>query len=159
MLCFDGTTDLFARGTNVVQLMSFLKRDDYTQQVVYYQSGIGTYLPPNRLMPVVRLVLRLLDDAFAWDLDDHVMGGYRFLMQNWLRGDRIMLFGFSRGAYTARALAGMLEKVGLLPRGNNEQVPYAYKMYKRTDAQGWSESDDFKKTMSNPVTVDFVGVW
>jgi uncharacterized protein (DUF2235 family) len=40
-----------------------------------------------------------------------VMGGYRFLMQNYLSGDRICLFGFSRGAYTARALAGMLFKV------------------------------------------------
>ncbi|KZP01467.1 hypothetical protein CALVIDRAFT_559282 [Calocera viscosa TUFC12733] len=159
VLCFDGTSDLFDRGTNAVQLMSFLKTDDYTRQMVYYQSGVGTYLRPNMLMPIVRTVLKLLDDAFAWDLDDHVMGGYRFLMQNWLPGDRIMLFGFSRGAYTARALAGMLEKVGLLPRGNNEQVPYAYKMYKRIDSEGWTESDAFKKTMSTPVHVDFVGVW
>ncbi|KZT56882.1 hypothetical protein CALCODRAFT_435135 [Calocera cornea HHB12733] len=162
VLCFDGTSDLFDRGTNAVQLMSFLKTDDYTRQMVYYQSGVGTYLRPNMLMPIVRSVLKLLDDAFAWFVEPQVMGGYRFLMQNWLPGDRIMLFGFSRGAYTARALAGMLEKarhVGLLPRGNNEQVPYAYKMYKRIDAQGWTESESFKKTMSNPVCVDFVGVW
>lgn len=40
-----------------------------------------------------------------------VMGGYRFLMENYVKGDRICMFGFSRGAYTARCLAGMLNKV------------------------------------------------
>ena len=39
------------------------------------------------------------------------MGGYRFLMQNFTKGDKICIFGFSRGAYTARCLAGMLHKV------------------------------------------------
>lgn len=44
-------------------------------------------------------------------------------------GDRICILGFSRGAQTSRALAGMIEKVGLLPAGNRQQVPFAYKMY------------------------------
>lgn len=52
------------------------------------------------------------------------------------RGDRICIFGFSRGAYTARALAGMIEKVGLLPAGNHQQVPFAYKMYMKDDEEG-----------------------
>lgn len=51
-----------------------------------------------------------------------VMSGYEFLMQNYRVGDKICLFGFSRGAYTCRALAGMLYKVGLLPKDNQEQV-------------------------------------
>lgn len=51
-------------------------------------------------------------------------------------GDRICIFGFSRGAYTARALAGMIEKVGLLPAGNHQQVPFAYKMYMKDDDEG-----------------------
>ncbi|ELU44441.1 hypothetical protein AG1IA_01525 [Rhizoctonia solani AG-1 IA] len=57
------------------------------------------------------------------------MGGYQFLMKHYSEG----LFGFSRGAYTARALAGMLHKVGLLPPDNVEQISFAYQMYKRTD--------------------------
>lgn len=51
-------------------------------------------------------------------------------------GDRICIFGFSRGAYTARALAGMIEKVGLLPSGNHQQVPFAYRMYMQDDEEG-----------------------
>ncbi|EEB87391.1 hypothetical protein MPER_15266 [Moniliophthora perniciosa FA553] len=54
---------------------------------------------------------KALDEAIAWNLDAHVMGGYEFLMQNYSEGDRICLFGFSRGAYTARSLAGMIHKV------------------------------------------------
>ena len=74
-------------------------------------------------------------------------------------GDKICLFGFSRGAYTARALAGMLHKVGLLPAHNNQQVPFAYKMYTRTDETGWKQSVAFKKAFSVDVEIDFVGVW
>jgi uncharacterized protein (DUF2235 family) len=52
----------------------------------------------------------------------HIKDAYRFLMQNYHEGDRICLFGFSRGAYTVRCLAGMLHKVGLLPASNGSQV-------------------------------------
>lgn len=46
-------------------------------------------------------------------------------------GDRISIFGFSRGAYTARALAGMIQRVGLLPADNTQQIPFAWSMYIR----------------------------
>lgn len=87
------------------------------------------------------------------------MGGYKFLMQNYREGDRICLFGFSRGAYTARCLAGMLHKVGLLPASNIEQVPFAYNMYKRNTTEGWKQSASFKKTFSRAVMIEFVGCW
>ncbi|KAI6161302.1 hypothetical protein EDD17DRAFT_1759354 [Pisolithus thermaeus] len=74
-------------------------------------------------------------------------------------GDKICLFGFSRGAYTARALAGMLHKVGLLPPYNYQQVPFAYHMYSRDDPDGWKQSRVFKKAFSIDVDVEFVGVW
>ena len=74
-------------------------------------------------------------------------------------GDKICLFGFSRGAYTARALAGMLHKVGLLPSYNHQQVPFAYRMYTRTDQLGWRQSTAFKKAFSMDVDIDFIGVW
>ena len=74
-------------------------------------------------------------------------------------GDKICLFGFSRGAYTARALAGMLHKVGLLPSHNHQQIPFAYSMYTRTDELGWSQSTAFKKAFSIDVDIDFIGVW
>ena len=116
-------------------------------------------------------------------------------MQNYRQGDKICLFGrwsfpnptqaihlitmsgFSRGAYTARALAGLLFKVcaagelktksklkvstqiGLLPRDNEEQIPFAYRLYQRTDKLGCQLAAGYKQTFCTPVTIDFVGVW
>ena len=74
-------------------------------------------------------------------------------------GDKICLFGFSRGAFTARALAGMLQKVGLLPRCNREEVPFAYEMYAKNDEEGWRLSEQFKRTFSTDVKINFLGVW
>ncbi|EJU01021.1 hypothetical protein DACRYDRAFT_108354 [Dacryopinax primogenitus] len=156
VLCFDGTGDLFdTTNTNIVKLVSFLKKDDYRNQMVYYQTGVGTAVKAGLFSGLAKMAAY----GVGWDIKYHIMGGYTFLMQNWVPGDRIYLFGFSRGAYTARALAGMLHKVGLLPRGNDEQVPFAYSMYMRTDKAGWEASTSFKGTFSNTVSIDFVGVW
>jgi len=97
--------------------------------------------------------------AIGNHLDAHVMGGYEFLMENYHAEDKICIFGFSRGAYTARALAGMIHKVGLLPAGNHQQVPFAYKMFTRNDDKGWKQSTAFKKAFSVDVEIEFVGVW
>ncbi|RPD64672.1 hypothetical protein L226DRAFT_528953 [Lentinus tigrinus ALCF2SS1-7] len=160
VLCFDGTGDQFdSDNSNVVKFFSMLKRDDRREQMVYYQTGIGTYTSPQLVTAVGQAVSKTLDEAVAWNLDTHVMAGYEFLMQNYEVGDKICLFGFSRGAYTARALAGMLHKVGLLPSHNHQQIPFAYKMYMRTDALGWKQSTAFKKAFSIDVDIDFIGVW
>jgi uncharacterized protein (DUF2235 family) len=74
-------------------------------------------------------------------------------------GDQICIFGFSRGAFTARALAGMLQKVGLLPPSNREQLPFAYTMYKKDDDDGRKLSSQFKRTFSVDVRIKFLGVW
>lgn len=86
------------------------------------------------------------------------MGGYEFLMNNYCNGDKISIFGFSRGAYTARALAGMLTKVGLLPRDNTEQVPFAWKMYTDTGKDA-NLAAGFKQSFCRSVEIDFLGVW
>ncbi|KAI6154266.1 hypothetical protein BKA82DRAFT_4099354 [Pisolithus tinctorius] len=160
VLCFDGTGDQFdADNSNIVQFFSMLKKDDPSQQMVYYQAGIGTYTIPQIATPFYAKLSKTIDAMVGNNLDAHVMGGYEFLMQNYEAGDRICLFGFSRGAYTARALAGMLHKVGLLPRCNHQQVPFAYKMYSKDDDEGWEQSKAFKKAFSIDVDVEFVGVW
>lgn len=92
-------------------------------------------------------------------LDAHVQGGYQYLMQNWREDDRIAIFGFSRGAYIARALAGMITKIGLLPRDNTEQISFAYRMYERTDEEGLRQARQFKKTFCRDIVIDFLGVW
>ncbi|CAA7270706.1 unnamed protein product [Cyclocybe aegerita] len=160
VVCFDGTGDQFdADNSNIVQLVSLLKKDDQTKQLVYYQTGIGTYTSPKVATPFMSKTRKILDEMIALNLHAHVMSGYEFLMQNYISGDKIYLFGFSRGAYTARSLAGMLHKVGLLPAGNFQQVPFAYKMYTRADDIGWEQSNEFKKAFSVDVSIEFIGVW
>ncbi|KAJ1310118.1 hypothetical protein OPQ81_006865 [Rhizoctonia solani] len=160
VLCFDGTTNVYDdTNTNVIKLFSLLKRDKREEQMVYYQPGIGTYAPPGIFLPVTMALAKVADQGIALYLDKHVMGGYQFLMKHYNEGDKICLFGFSRGAYTARALAGMLHKVGLLPPDNVEQIPFAYQMYKRTDLTGFHQSAGFKKTFSREVRIEFMGVW
>ncbi|KAJ7481689.1 hypothetical protein FB451DRAFT_134549 [Mycena latifolia] len=159
ILCFDGTGDQFdADNSNIVQLVSALKKDDRRKQMVYYQAGIGTYAPKIVTSFATKISLTL-DAMIAWNLDAHVMAGYEFLMQNYTANDRICIFGFSRGAYIARSLAGMIHKVGLLPVDNHQQVPFAYKMYARADATGWAQSNAFKKAFCNHVDINFLGVW
>ncbi|TFK33598.1 hypothetical protein BDQ12DRAFT_690919 [Crucibulum laeve] len=160
ILCFDGTGDQFdADNSNIVQLVSLLKKNDRSKQMVYYQAGIGTYTSPKVATPLMSKMSKTLDVMVAWNLDAHVMNGYEFLMQNYTAGDRICIFGFSRGAYTARSLAGMLHKVGLLPADNFQQVPFAYKMYTSVDDIGWEQSNEFKKAFSVDVDIEFLGVW
>ncbi|KAH7911623.1 hypothetical protein BJ138DRAFT_1006185 [Hygrophoropsis aurantiaca] len=160
VLCFDGTGDQFdGDNSNIVQFFSMLKKDDMSQQMVYYQAGIGTYTVPQIATPFMASVSKTLDMMIGIHLNAHVMGGYEFLMQNYQAGDKICIFGFSRGAYTARALAGMLYKVGLLPVCNHQQVPFAYHMYCQDDKAGWTQSTAFKKTFSINVKVEFLGVW
>ncbi|KAJ6585687.1 hypothetical protein B0H19DRAFT_1110489 [Mycena capillaripes] len=136
-----------------------LPKGNRTKQMVYYQTGIGTYTNPQVATPIMSRFSKFIDEAVAWDLDAHVMGGYEFLMQNYTDNDRICIFGFSRGAYTARSLAGMLHKVGLLPAYNTQQIPFAYRMYCTTDETGWKQSNAFKKTFSIDVDIEFIGVW
>jgi uncharacterized protein (DUF2235 family) len=133
ILCFDGTGDSFDdENTNVVKLFSCLKKDNAEEQAVYYQSGIGTYTPGYKPWTIIGdFVAKKMDQAVAWYLPEHVMSGYKFLMRTYVEGDRICLFGFSRGAYTARALAAMLHCVGLLPRDNEEHAEIAYSMFSR----------------------------
>ncbi|KAF8829500.1 hypothetical protein HHX47_DHR3000528 [Lentinula edodes] len=108
VLCFDGTGDQFDEdNSNVVNLFSLLKKDDPSQQLVYYQSGIGTYTIPQIAQPWMAKLHKAADMMVGIHLNAHVMTGYEFLMQNYKIGDKICIFGFSRGAYIARALAGI----------------------------------------------------
>ena len=88
--------------------------------------------------------------------DQHVVGGYKFLMRFYAPGDDIYLFGFSRGAYTARFLAEMLDHVGLVSQGNEEMVMFAWKTFsnwqQRKDGEGWGarKQDMYKCVVLHP---------
>lgn len=155
VVCLDGTGDQFDHdNSNVVNFVATLKKDD-PNQVVYYQSGIGTYDGHG----LSGGFTAAMDMAIGSSLGVHVRDAYEFLMQNYHEDDRICLFGFSRGAYTARCLAGMLNKVGLLPAHNTAQVQFAYNFFKDDSEIGWMMSQGFKKTFCIEVSVYFIGLW
>ena len=69
---------------------------------------------------------RTIGLAFGYGISENVADAYQFLMRNWEPADRIYVFGFSRGAYTARVLCGMLHAVGLLTPGNEALIPLLF---------------------------------
>jgi uncharacterized protein (DUF2235 family) len=157
VLCLDGTSDQYAAvNTNVVKLYAMLDRAR-NDQLSYYQPGIGTFPPPGVWGRFKRWFVTRLDLAIAWLLPEHVTDAYRFLMRYYQEGDSIFIFGFSRGAYTARAVAAMLYKVGLLTQGNEELIPFAWDIFKREHDQALYRG--FQKTFCRPVRVHFLGLW
>ncbi|CAK3899752.1 Hypothetical predicted protein [Lecanosticta acicola] len=155
IICLDGTGDKFdGDNSNIVHFVSCLKKS-YPNQITYYQSGIGTYNGGG----LTNGVNAAFDMAVGSGLGVHIRDAYKFLMQNYQENDKICLFGFSRGAYTARCLAGMLHKVGLLPAHNVSQVQFAYEYYKDDTVNGWKMSADFKRTFCMNINVYFIGVF
>ena len=154
VVCLDGTGDQYDHdNSNVVHFVATLKKDD-PNQVVYYQSGIGTYGDSG----LSGGFTAAMDMAVGSSLGLHVRDAYEFLMQNYNEDDRICIFGFSRGAYTARCLAGMLNKVGLLPAHNQAQVHFAYNFFKDDSEIGWKMSQGYKKTFCIDVNVYYLGL-
>ena len=105
VICCDGTGNEFGRSnSNVVKLYSILQHD--SAQIAYYHPGVGTMGSRNALSKVDKLWTKLIGLAFGYGISDNVADAYQFLMRNFEPGDQVFVFGFSRGAYTARALCG-----------------------------------------------------
>ncbi|OCK75851.1 hypothetical protein K432DRAFT_429139 [Lepidopterella palustris CBS 459.81] len=181
VLCFDGTGNKFSgtdADSNILKVYRMLDRNDEFQ-FHYYQPGIGTYVVTKSLSHTSRLdrlkswYAKAKDSAVGTSFAEHVMGGYRFLMRYYIPGDDIYLFGFSRGAYTARFLAEMLDHIGLLSAGNEEMARFAWKTF-----QKWQVREDrteeerrqkkylldfmcaFRETFSRPVRrIRFLGLF
>ncbi len=132
VICCDGTGNEFGeQNSNVVKLYKILVSD--AGQVTYYHPGIGTMGARNALTRVGKWWTRVIGLAFGYGISDNVADAYEFLIKNFHPDDRVYVFGFSRGAYTARALCGMLHIVGLLTEGNEGLIPYAIRMIKRSE--------------------------
>ncbi|TIC06464.1 hypothetical protein E3Q16_01136 [Wallemia mellicola] len=160
ILCLDGTGDQFdGDNSNVVRFFRCLKKDEPSKQLVYYQAGLGTYVTTRSANPITTKLSEIGDMTIGSGLGHHIRDAYAFLMENYTQGDKICMVGFSRGAYSARGLAGMLQKVGLLPKGNREQIPFAYRMYKDNSDDGWKMSSLFKETFSIKVNIHWIGAW
>jgi uncharacterized protein (DUF2235 family) len=141
VICLDGTgNQMKAKGhTNVATLYEMLDLSDPAKQLGYYDPGVGTMSSANATGAISRSFSRMCGLAFGSGMKTNVAEAYTFLMQHWLPGDELYVFGFSRGAYTARALVGMLNRPGLLRPGSENLVPYAVAQYATNKT--FSESD------------------
>lgn len=164
VICCDGTGNEFEDcNTNVVKLYSTLLIDD--TQIGYYHPGVGTMGAPTARNRLERWWTQAKGLAFGAGLMSNVGDAYRYLMNTCQENDRIFLFGFSRGAYTARAIAAMLHMFGLLYAGNEGLIPYITRQFiQRSRRQGkmahtFEMAAGFKATFSRDVRIHFVGVW
>lgn len=126
IVCCDGTWQkLGDKLTNVaLTARSIAARDSQgNPQIVYYSAGVGVSLDR----------LSLWQGMTGADLDEHLLGAYLFLTLNYEPGDAIYLFGFSRGAYTVRSLAGILRKCGVLRRAHVDKLSDALEIYRNRD--------------------------
>jgi uncharacterized protein (DUF2235 family) len=169
VVCCDGTANEFAKNrTNVIKLYSTLVHDT-DAQVAYYHPGIGTMEPFGALSPLTRTFTRLLGMAVGYGLENDIRDAYVFLIRTYEPGDRIYLFGFSRGAFTVRAVASLISMYGMIRKDNETLVPYAIRMLTGIQRAGTNRAaaheyfalaDEFKRTMScGSPDIHFVGIW
>jgi len=163
VVCCDGTANGLTRNrTNVIRMWLSVERDP--DQIAYYDPGVGTLGSPGGLTKLRRRLDRAIDMATGTSLRQNVLEAYEFLMETYEQGDRLFLFGFSRGAYTARVLAGILDMFGLMPKGSKNLLPYVWQIYSNDEQDVGSIGKRFElanalKRLNRKPTVQFLGVW
>lgn len=159
-LFLDGTWNEPDDRTNVIRLKEATVNEG--DQLVHYIEGVGN-----------RLFERLRGGALGKGLSRNVRDGYQWLTEKYEDGDHIFLFGFSRGAYTARTIAGMIARCGLLRKGATMQVEDVFDRYRKgKDAtpihqigfavqrgEPLSAEDQKLWDQSRRVEIEFIGVW
>ncbi|MEX0861107.1 MAG: DUF2235 domain-containing protein [Cucumibacter sp.] len=120
---------------------------DGVVQLVHYGEGIGT----GHVLSSLQVWAA---GAFGIGLDDKILDAYRFLIFNYEPGDEVFIFGFSRGAYTARALGGLVRKCGILTKGRVDKIEEALKFYRNRSDSTHPDHDlaqEFRLTFSQEV--------
>jgi len=170
VLCFDGTGNVVRPegNTNVLQLF---RRIDYDpdRQLTFYDPGVGTFSAAGAWTPLAQRISRLLGLAFGAGLRTNLDEAYTFVINHWDPGDEIYIFGFSRGAYTARAMAGLLSRIGVIRPGSENLVRYAVSTYARRKSkwtdEDWKQAAQYKSAFGRPANgryeapVTYLGVW
>jgi len=175
IICSDGTGNMGGkgRGTNVFKLYEAVdlhghrhgKGGDLPPQIAFYDDGVGT----EALKP-----LKLLGGAFGLGLTRNVKELYTQLCRSYRPGDRIYLFGFSRGAFTVRTLAGLVLTCGIIDvwkihsgRELDRRVMEAYREYRRRyrqfvepeDMDAVGEPLRMRDDVFDSAWIEFIGVW
>ena len=123
VFCADGTWDGKSNHTNVFKLFNALLIS--SEQMPFYDNGVGADGNP---------IDQFLGGAFGTGLFQKIKDGYTRISHVYEAGDELFLFGFSRGAYTARSLAGMIATCGLPSKGFDDQlVESAFQAYRNKD--------------------------
>lgn len=140
--------------SNVVKLSYCIaKRDGDIPQLIYYDQGVGSG----------NILDRATGGAFGEGLEDNIHEAYRFLVANYEASDELFLFGFSRGAFTARSLAGMVRKCGVLRREFVPQHRAAVALYRSEHRPADPVAVKFRQDYSigggADIKIRFIGVW
>jgi uncharacterized protein (DUF2235 family) len=160
VICCDGTgNEVEGNLSNVLKLFRIAQKND--KQRVYYNPGIGTIGTDDPWARIRQNTKGVFELATGYGLDDEILGAYKFIAELYEKDDGVFLFGFSRGAYTVRALAGFINMVGLLPADLLNIADYALSAYKKAhDKNDFHPAWQFGQvTGTQQITIDFLGVW
>lgn len=188
VICSDGTGNWGgdAHPSNVYQLCDLLDLSDESTQIAAYDAGVGTdvdrsaieklkppkglYIVPDVLTPIpgVHWLQRQFGLLGGYGLEENLEQLYRYLANNYAKGDNIYLFGFSRGAFTVRVLAGMMSRFGI-PKQEDmylfdymyEESKVHYEKIKNDEEREKKEQEhiDFKRRHGRNCQVKFLGLW
>lgn len=153
VVLYDGTWNTTEDRTNVVQLSELIAghSGDGAEQIIFYDKGVGTHAFD-----------RLGGGIFGRGLSENIRDGYGWLAANFQPGDELFLFGFSRGAYTARSLAGLIRKCGILRAADQNHIQQAYDLYRDKNlAPDKPEATAFRSSFAFELEtrIKFIGVW
>jgi uncharacterized protein (DUF2235 family) len=151
VLLFDGTWNNTRDRTNVTLMHEAIVSTGSSDpvQACFYDPGVGTHWYD-----------RWTGGAFGRGLSENIRKGYQRLIDNYQPGDEIYVFGFSRGAYTARSLVGLIRKCGLLTANDETLIAEAYDLYRKKEvAPEDSEAIEFRARHAQEIRIKFIGVW
>lgn len=159
VILMDGTSNQISeKRSNVLRLYGVLTKSKPDKQLVYYDPGVGTFSPDRWFSKQASKIAEIYGLVTGWGLDRNVKDAYRFLVENYevtfrqdpvtkkdikVR-DKIYIFGFSRGAYSARVLAGFINALGLIEPRNLNLLDYAYRAYKRIDQNADAKPESYE---------------
>jgi len=149
VLC-DGTGQEGGKGnsTNVYKLFNMLE-DRTSRQIAFYDPGIGTGWR------------KITGNIGGMGISRNIRQCYRFIFENYEAGDRIFLFGFSRGAATVRSLSSFIHYFGILPKSRPKLIKKAYNIYKTgNDEKRKRRADEFVRLHHTMWTrIKFIGCY
>jgi uncharacterized protein (DUF2235 family) len=163
IICADGTWNIRDQvdkatgkrhATNVTKLARAIKPTDDAgiDQVVFYHDGVGTRKGLDKLT----------GGAFGDGIEANIREIYRFIVYNYSPGDELFLFGFSRGAFSVRTLAGFMNRVGLITKGDDYCVPDLYECYEKhfaPDSPQWAQAFKDVRAPRPCPPIKLIGVW